>query len=176
MCGCRKKREVRNANGEIIVVSDDSPVVELPGNNVWGPLLWNILHIAAETMIVDKPRIGLKLDDTMDALKRIIPCAECKSHFSNYMRINKFNPPNSSSPTFKDYVRNWFFELHNSVNARLGKQLFDYNSLSSTYSQLSLNEYMDAFITVMGVFVTANVVRSSNIKTFRACISYITTA
>ena len=114
-----------------------SDTTKYPKTTEWGPLLWKILHTLAERagkqtneMIkADEMRVWPLLVKT---LIPIIPCEECRAHATSYVQQYPFQPP-SSYPAWNLFIRTYFYTFHESVNNRLGKQSFEFESLSTTY-------------------------------------------
>lgn len=81
----------------------------------WGQSAWEFLH-----------RVSFRLDDsTLDAdrlyelfraLGSALPCKSCRRHYDAYIDAH---PPEFNSG---DELARWLVDLHNDVNARLGKQ------------------------------------------------------
>lgn len=90
-----------------------------PETTVWGPSMWKVLHTLAECS--DNSPLWF---DILNALEIHIPCPTCKAHFIEY-RLN--NP----APADHQGIVDWFFILHNVVNARLNKPLYDATGLPS---------------------------------------------
>lgn len=90
-----------------------------PETSVWGPSMWKVLHTLAE--FSDNSPLWF---DILNALEIHIPCPTCKAHFIEY-RLH--NP----APADRQGIVDWFFILHNIVNARLNKPLYDAAGLPS---------------------------------------------
>ncbi|KAK9472912.1 ERV/ALR sulfhydryl oxidase domain-containing protein [Dipodascopsis tothii] len=58
---------------------------------------------------------------------RVYPCGECAAHFQKLLK--KF-PPQTSS---RNAASQWGCHVHNQVNERLGKELFDCNNIGDWY-------------------------------------------
>jgi hypothetical protein len=84
-----------------------------PETTVWGPPLWRILHTLAECS--DNSPLWF---DILNAMEMYIPCPTCKTHFTEYKQRNP-------APADHQGIVDWFFILHNNVNARTNKSLFD---------------------------------------------------
>lgn len=113
-------------------------IPKYPSNEEWGPLLWGIFHILAEksgqqtiSMIQEDEKRAWPL--FVKAIQLIIPCPECREHFSGYLQTNPFQAP-SDYKLFHGYVRTWFYNFHEAVNSRLGKPSFPFDELSKYYS------------------------------------------
>ncbi len=108
-----------------------------PQNEEWGPLLWTLLHTLAEKA-GKQDNIITKGDEMrawplfMKELAPIIPCPYCKEHFQQYMKEHPFDLP-ADYPLWSTYIPMYFYTLHESINARLGKPRFPLSDLSNTY-------------------------------------------
>ena len=121
------------------------PEPDYPGTALWGPLLWCMLHGLAERagtctspMFLDDER--RYWSHLFKETGEIIPCPTCKSHYIDYLRDHPVTViktlPHSER---KAWITKWFWELHNNVNARLGKSIFPQEGLS-TYRNVNLHE------------------------------------
>ncbi|KAK0648933.1 ERV/ALR sulfhydryl oxidase domain-containing protein [Cercophora newfieldiana] len=93
-----------------------------------GRASWKLFH----TMMArfpDKPsdddRLALKT--YIQLFARLYPCGDCASHFQKI--IAKY-PPQTSS---RSAAAGWACEMHNIVNKRLKKELFDCNNIGDFY-------------------------------------------
>ena len=110
-------------------------------NEDWGPFFWKILHTLAER--AGKQRNPLVQADEMRYWKRFIqalptalPCHTCRDNLNKYLAVTPFSPP-TSYVEWDQYVRTWFFSLHNYENTWLKKPLFLFDDLATTYSNPS---------------------------------------
>ncbi len=89
-------------------------------SKVWGQYLWRLLHTITYTYDPKMPQelIG-KYIRFFHVLKDFIPCPICRNHYTE--RCNK-NPPERNMKTTDELV-SWLNNLHNEVNAGLGKPL-----------------------------------------------------
>ena len=113
------------------------PVPDYPANADWGPILWNILHSFAEkagkaALPPDEVREWSKF---IKATGEVLPCDKCRAHYAEYTRANPLTQI-ASIPydQLKTFIKTWFWQLHNDVNTSLGKPLFAYGHLESTYN------------------------------------------
>jgi len=109
-----------------------------PQNDEWGPLLWWILHTLAD-------KAGRQTNTVMrgdeerawplffKGLPAALPCPYCRDHLEDYVRSHPFALP-ADQTTWREYVPNYVYELHEAVNARLGKPSFPKESLHDTYN------------------------------------------
>ncbi|KAK6538150.1 hypothetical protein TWF694_011032 [Orbilia ellipsospora] len=93
-----------------------------------GRASWRLLH----TMMARFPE--KPSPDEREALKsyiylfsRLYPCGECASHFR--LLLKKY-PPQTSS---RDAASQWGCVVHNAVNERLGKEIFDCGTIADKY-------------------------------------------
>lgn len=98
--------------------------------NVWGPKLWEIMHTFSFSY-PDNPTLQHKQSayNFYSSIGILIPCENCSKHCKNYIYNN---PPNVNSKT--DLIK-WAFAFHNEVNRRLGKDIYDLNTLYDKYDK-----------------------------------------
>ena len=99
---------------------------------IWGNNLWTYLHYSAMNY-PDQPS-AQEVEDMKNwlcALSTTIPCAECKKHYRGY--IEKSKPQLDNICSNKDNLFRFLFELHNKVNARLGKPVLTYEQAVKMY-------------------------------------------
>ena len=114
-----------------------------PDNAEWGPLFWTILHGLAEkagraVIQADEAREWKKfIKETGD----VLPCDDCRQHFQKFLEINPITQLHTIPyNTIKDFLKNWFFTLHNDVNARKGYPIFIYADLEVKYSSIDFRD------------------------------------
>jgi FAD-linked sulfhydryl oxidase len=73
----------------------------------------------------DDDRLALKT--YIQLFARLYPCGDCASHFQKL--ITKY-PPQTSS---RNAAAGWACEMHNKVNKRLKKPMFDCNNIGDFY-------------------------------------------
>ena len=122
------------------------PEPNYPNTAAWGPLLWCILHGLAEH--AGSSKIQLLLDDERRAWLHffketgdIIPCPTCKKHYMEYLANHPIIAlkalPHSER---RLWITTWYWELHNYVNASLGKPQFLQSDLTANYGSVNLHE------------------------------------
>ena len=92
----------------------------------WGPRLWNIFHHLAA--ISDRRDMSMLWNNLMRLTATVMPCELCRLHLAAYMRTHAFvRFPKIHSLTgamVRDKAVQELYNLHNSVNSRLEKQIF----------------------------------------------------
>ena len=89
--------------------------MDSPQTQVWGPHLWIILHSVAER--IGQPHLKkLSQEETrlwtclLRSLRYSLPCPVCKSHY------NTFYSRNTITNISQEFIRNWLYKCHNTVN------------------------------------------------------------
>lgn len=135
-CGCGKSKgvvSVTQSNGTLQTFDDITPAL-------WGPHYWIILHSLAERAGSQQNTL-MRTDELAEwerlvkTLEKAIPCDECRGHYKTWITTHPFEQI-SSLPyeQFREGVRSYWYDLHTSVNNRLGKQNVSYAELSSLYN------------------------------------------
>jgi hypothetical protein len=118
---------------------------EYPITDNWGPSLWTILHGLAEkggkTIFTsfrdDEKRQWILL---VELLPKIIPCPMCREHAQEWILKNPIKPiKDLDNDELYDWLTNWVYTFHESVNARTGKPSFNKALLQQTYGQVNIN-------------------------------------
>lgn len=121
------------------------PVPDYPSTADWGPILWNLLHgitlkAGRSPLLADELREWQKL---LKATGEILPCEHCTKHYHEYSQKHPFTHLTKLSKTeIKSFVTEWYFNLHNEVNASHSKPLFNINDLEATYVTVSLQDQL----------------------------------
>lgn len=136
MCGCNRallhnymNRGIRPA---AVAVAPTIPTVD---TSVWGAHTWVALHIAS----VFSPSLTA-WKELLVALESDIPCPDCRAHFVRWIRNHPFRA-NSMLPikrmmgqrTIQPKIIPWLLNLHNDVNARTGKSLWNEQQIVERY-------------------------------------------
>lgn len=118
-----------------------------PDASEWGPYLWSILHAIAERVGSsqfaqyegDERRALTKM---IKLLEKVIPCPSCREHYEVYLREHPVDRPLKELPfsELKDYIKKWYWELHNWVNESLSRPMYDYSLLTAQYGRLNIRE------------------------------------
>ncbi|KAL7272809.1 hypothetical protein RUND412_004371 [Rhizina undulata] len=93
-----------------------------------GRASWKLLHTTLARFPI-KPTADEReaLNSYLHLFARLYPCGECATHFRAL--LHKY-PPQTSS---RDAASQWGCFVHNQVNERLGKQLFDCGQVTEAY-------------------------------------------
>jgi len=102
--------------------------------NKWGPSVWSSMHslsfsypIACEAQCNHR----MAMFDFLSSLKTLIPCEECRSHYSEWFDSNiTLQSPALDS---RENLAKSLHELHNDVNRRTGKPEQDFQSTKNLY-------------------------------------------
>lgn len=91
-----------------------------PSSNELGSSTWTFLHTMA-AYYPEKPNTQTQKDmkTFLTMFSRFYPCNYCAEHLRQEMEIN---PPEVES---RERLSQWFCRMHNEVNYRLGKPIFD---------------------------------------------------
>jgi len=120
------------------------PLAAAPTSYQWGPLLWKILHTLSEkygTTLVPL----FEAEETVSWLYIInntgiiLPCKECKTHYAIWLQSN---PPQFKAKSIEEkrqWVRNYFWSLHQDINLRNGKEGIPFKYLSTLYKSVDIS-------------------------------------
>ena len=87
-------------------------------SKVWGQYLWRTLHTITYTFDPKMPTmLREKYVKFFHVLKDFIPCPICRAHYTKRCELN---PPEKNMKS-TDTIVGWLNNLHNEVNAGLGK-------------------------------------------------------
>ena len=130
--------------------------VDYPLNREWGPRVWTILH--GLSLRAGTNQITMLRDDEMRAWEKVVtttgpmlPCDECRGHYATWLQEHPVKPLSLLAYSEKgDWIRRWFYDLHASVNRRLGKSNLEYGELRTRYATANIAEelrILDGLIT-----------------------------
>ena len=110
--------------------------IDVPENVEWGPVFWKLLHGMAERSgknnrpedQEDEKKLWINL---LNDLEKVIICVDCREHFQSYKTSNPVELPEKYKD-FHQYIKRWIYNLHEEVNARLGKPSFAYENIQKT--------------------------------------------
>ena len=101
--------------------------------NIWGPSSWRLIHSVAFTYpkrpsLIDKQRYK----NFFESLAFTLPCVVCQFHYQK--ELLQFDLDRGLRS--REHLSRWAFNLHNSVNKRLGKKVMTYEEVRKLYSDL----------------------------------------
>lgn len=98
------------------------PWYAVPDLTTIGRAGWTLMHTQAMTFPERRDAAATEAWKAfMRSLQHLFPCAQCRVHIGAYLRAHPF-PRGAVDRT---YVTQYLFDMHNAVNARLGKPLFE---------------------------------------------------
>jgi len=79
-------------------------------------------------------------------LEKVIPCPSCKEHYEVYLREHPLEKPlkELGHSELREYIKTWFWELHNWVNESLGHPIYPYADLTPQYSRTNIRTTLKA--------------------------------
>ena len=96
----------------------------------WQNLTWIIFH---KITLNPDPLYKNKYRIFFNSFKFIIPCSICRNHYREMLENNFLIDDNI------DNLFNWTIDLHNNVNKRLNKRIWNYNEARKYYNNLFLS-------------------------------------
>lgn len=111
--------------------------------NIWGSSMWFSLHtISMNYPNFPKDKDKLEYKNFFESLQFVIPCAVCKK---NYIRHLKEHPIDNHLNTKRELVY-WLIDMHNMVNAEIGKKQMSYESVIQKYEDIYDKKIFNAHI------------------------------
>lgn len=110
----------------------------------WGPRLWRAFHLMAN--VSDRRDISALWRQFLALSAAALPCAQCRGHFTNYLRNNiivrQSNPVTTTGMLFRESLKTQLRIFHNAVNLRLGKPIVSADAYKSIYPSKSRQEVL----------------------------------
>jgi hypothetical protein len=118
-----------------------------PLTEEWGPVMWRILHALAEKSgsVNDKVNRAEEINNWPRLIKVMVqglPCDDCRYHYSEWIKSSPFILPDNYTQ-INEYIKKWLFDLHNNINVRNGKAIFDYETLKESYENVPIKLTID---------------------------------
>ena len=103
-------------------------------SEIWGPYMWFILHLIS----FNYPKNPTEYDkqayrDFFTSLKDILPCYNCKKHYSKNLQTYPITPNLDNKKQFVE----WLIKIHNQVNISLGKPILTTRQVLETYKNMN---------------------------------------
>lgn len=103
---------------------------------IWGPGAWTFLH----TVTFNYPKNPSDIQkrnykDFFENLQNILPCPKCANHYGH--NLNKFSLDDALES--KDKLIKWLIDIHNEVNRKNNKKIYNYKEVIQIYDNLYSN-------------------------------------
>jgi len=100
-------------------------------NNIWGPLIWNLLHTIS---YVSPNYYDLQIKKNYfyffnNIIPSILPCPICQRHYLKQLRNNPLHLNLNS----KEELIKWIINIHNLVNIKNKKKIFNREEVDEIY-------------------------------------------
>lgn len=106
----------------------------------WGSQFWKVMHMCTYTYPTNPTK---EQQDAMknffEALEHVLPCSECRNHFSKMIKKQK---PIKDHLYSQEALTKWLIDCHNEVNQKKGKPKITYDEANKEYGGL-LNTCMN---------------------------------
>lgn len=104
----------------------------------WGPAGWRFLHACSfgyPEFPTDEDRGAAY--QLVIALKRMLPCSECRQHAAAFIDDGERGIASKDSPHLRSRraLARWVYAFHESVNARLGYPSYAFSALEADYGR-----------------------------------------
>ena len=144
----------------------------------WGKVLWNIIHTVCEHL-GNNTNIVIQTDEIryfkafQNKLFYILPCKVCRKHYKEYLK----NMRNVQYNEFKNYAREYFFNLHNNIRISKGEELFKKEDLEIryNYSKEELNKIIREFNTLYNKYTNLQYISFDELKNFNKILTTLRT-
>jgi len=110
--------------------------------------MWKVLHIAAQATITKGRQTQWKL--ILNTLLTGLPCPDCTAHYTAWYRAHPFGITLFPKRNSRQIVT-WLLDLHNDVNQRTGRPVWNAAQLDAAYSGNLLQDAKETLATLQGV-------------------------
>jgi len=151
------------------------PIESYPENAEWGPIFWKLLHGLAEhigkqkdkNMQSDEIRIWIHL---LNQTQFSLPCDICRLHYTEWLIKNPIDVLKIKNYSdIRDWIRNYLWRLHNTINEGNNKASFPFENLS-IYSNINITETWKSLEPIMKKAITLNGI---SLLSWRKWLSYV---
>lgn len=104
---------------------------------IWGPVLWKILHTSAECL--GKQTIPMLIKDerqfminVLVSMEFMLPCLACQKHYREWRRSHPLDGVSGA-----EAFQKWIWGLHNAVNMGAKKGAIPFEELPAIYQDRS---------------------------------------
>jgi len=139
-----------------------APIDTYPENAEWGPLFWRLLHVFAEhsgkqinkNLQQDELRLWIHL---LEGLKNVLPCDICRTHYSTWLKEHNVEVLLDMDYSLtNNWIRNYLWSLHNTINEGNDKAVFPFESLHPLYRVFDIKVTWKALEPVMKKVIILN--------------------
>lgn len=97
----------------------------------WGPSFWYVFHSSA-MMYPDYPstQLAINMAELLATVPDLLPCPACQQHAREYLSTRSLSEVCASRRNLFEF----WVTFHNTVNQRLGKRLYDVDTVYQMYS------------------------------------------
>ena len=106
------------------------------GKEFWGPLIWGTMHSLAVTYSPSQANKRAFID-FLNSLLFLLPCKDCRKHFIDSVSTNPITE-DTLSDTKKVFA--WTVNIHNMVNLRLGKPIWNISDAERYWASKVIND------------------------------------
>ena len=133
---------------------------------IWGPAFWFLLHGWAERLDVGDADTATEWSRFIRWLADVLPCTVCQEH-ARLQRRPDFSKLRGNS--LKEAARDWTFQFHNDVNARLlvGGRPFRKEDLDLVYRSRDLTADSQTVLEAIRYGIGAGIVRLEAAQAWR---------
>lgn len=151
----------------------------VPKNSEWGPLVWQMLHGAAEklgrasnqSLFLDQRR---EMIFVLRDIESVMPCALCRNHYKEWRTRRPIDQFPETQAEFREAVRKWLFDLHEQVNeSREISSGITFDQLSMMYGTYDLKELGRQFAFLMNRAVSLKAVDREVLRRFNTHYAFL---
>lgn len=116
---------------------------------LWGKHFWATAHYITISYPNDPTETEKEnVKKFFEILKVLIPCAKCRSHYTNNLQIN---PLTDNILNSKYKLIEWLVNLHNEVNGRTGKKIITVEEAMQIYTRTQEEDKINyvSFFTIL---------------------------
>lgn len=103
---------------------------------IWQNITWLFFHKLSINQYVNK---GIHYEIFFNSFKTLIPCGMCRNHYINMLNENHFNLKENID---KKKLFELTIDMHNNVNQRTFKIMWNYKKSRKHYNSIFLDYYM----------------------------------
>jgi hypothetical protein len=112
--------------------------------NAWGPYFWGTLHLACLSA-----QDVQAVQALVESYTKLLPCPACRDHFTEILQ--EYPIPDNLETLFM-----WSVNIHNVVNASIGKPIMNYDDALHSWTGLRVRfpiEMVVAFLIIIALLL-----------------------